>query len=64
VLKRIGIQDSALPPGRLYLLQCPRCGSCVTTYSLRRHRRRPNPMGAFAAASVGPPADVLAARPR
>ena len=61
-LRRVGIQESDLPPGRLYLLQCPRCGSSITTYSLRRHRPTPVPATA-APLRFSPAARFLAAKP-
>jgi hypothetical protein len=37
-LKRIGIQRTESGIRKLYLLMCPRCGTCISTYSIRKRR--------------------------
>lgn len=37
-LRRIGIQRGEVGLRKLYLLMCPRCGTCISTYSIRKHR--------------------------
>ena len=39
-VQRIGIQESARKPGKLYLVNCRLCGTTLTTRSLRDQREK------------------------